>query len=179
MTKRLEHNEPYYPNSRMILSLFYNQQIDEAMEFAQSRLRVMHNYVTMDSYGFLLLNSGEHQEAMRIFQQVFELENIRYPRILGWMGAAYARSGQQVRARELINELMQHRALNTAGSPAFFIAVIHAAMDETAEALHWLSVAIDDHEMEIPWLTTEPQFYQLHNHKEFSAMVKKVGFPGT
>ncbi len=179
MTQRLEHNEPYYPNSRMVLSLFYNQQIDEAMEYAHSRLRVMHNYVTMDSYGFLLLNSGKHQEAIRIFQQVFELENIRYPRILGWMGAAYARSGQRVKARELIDELMQHRALNSAGSPAFFIAVIHAAMDDTENALYWLSIAIDDHEMEIPWLTTEPQFYQIHNHKEFSAMVKKVGFPGT
>jgi TolB-like protein/AraC-like DNA-binding protein len=179
MTQRLEHNEPYYPNSRMILSLFYNQQIDEAMEFAHSRLRVMHNYVTLDSYGFLLLNSGEHLEAIRIFQQVFELENIRYPRILGWMGAAYARSGQRVKARELIDELMQHRALNSAGSPAFFIAVIHAAMDETEDALYWLSVALDDHEMEIPWLTTEPQFYQLHHHKDFRAMVKKVGFPGT
>jgi TolB-like protein/AraC-like DNA-binding protein len=179
MTQRLEYIEPYYPNTRMILSLFYNQQIDEAREFAQSRLRVMRNYVTMDSYGFLLLNSGDHQEAIRIFQQIFELENIRYPRILGWMGAAYARSGQPVRAREHIDELMQHRALNSAGSPAFFIAVIHAAMDETEDALHWLSVAIDDHEMEIPWLTTEPQFYQLHHHKDFRAMVKKVGFPGT
>ena len=179
MTQRLEHNEPYYPNSRMVFSLYYNQQIDEAMEFAHSRLRVMHNYVTLDSYGFLLLNSGDHQEAIRIFLQIFELENIRYPRILGWMGAAYARSGQPVRARELIDELMQHRALNSAGSPAFFIAVIHAAMDETEDALHWLSVAIDDHEMEIPWLTTEPQFFQLHHHKDFRAVVKKVGFPGT
>ena len=179
MAQRLEYIEPYYPNTRMILSLFYNQQIDEAREFAQSRLRVVRNYLTMDSYGFLLLNSGDHQEAIRIFQQIFELENIRYPRILGWMGAAYARSGQPVRARELIDELMQHRALNSAGSPAFFIAVIHAAMDETEDALHWLSVAIDDHEMEIPWLTTEPQFYQLHHHKDFQAMVKKVGFPGT
>ena len=179
MAQRLEYIEPYYPNTRMILCLFYNQQIDEAREFAQSRLRVMRNYVIMDSYGFLLLNSGDYKEAIRIFQQIFELENIRYPRILGWMGAAYARSGQPVRARELIDELKQHRALNSAGSPAFFIAVIHAAMDETEDALHWLSVAIDDHEMEIPWLTTEPQFYQLHQHKDFRAMVKKVGFPGT
>lgn len=81
------------------------------------------------------------------------------------MGAAYARSGQSLKARELINELEQHRTLNSAGSPAFFIAVIHAAMDETEDALHWL--------------TTEPQFYGLHNHKAFKAMVKKVGFPGS
>ena len=74
---------------------------------------------------------------------------------------------------------MQHRTLNSAGSPAFFVAVIHAAMGETEDALYWLSEAIDDHEMEIPWLTTEPQFYQLHNHKDFRAMVRKVGFPGT
>ncbi len=179
MAQDLVHNEPYYPNSRMILSLFYNHQIDEAREFALSRLRFMHNYMTLDSYGFLLLNSGDYQEAIQTFQQIFELENIRFPRILGWMGAAYARSGQQVKARELIEELMQRRELTSAGSPAFFIAVIYAALDETKDALYWLSVAIDDHEMEIPWLTTEPQFYLLHKHKDFRTMVKKVGFPGT
>lgn len=179
MSQRLDYNEPYYPNSRMTLCLYYNQQLDEAREFALSRLRVMHNYMTLDSYGFLLLNSGDYQEAIETFQQIFELGNTRFPRILGWMGAAYARSGQSLKARELIKELKQHRTLNSAGSPAFFIAVIHAAMDETEDALHWLSVAIEDHEMEIPWLTTEPQFYELHNHKDFRAMVKKVGFPGS
>ena len=134
ISRQLESSEPYYPNSRMILSLFYNQMFYEAKEFALARLRIMQNFYTLDSYGFLLLNTGEYQEAIDIFRQVFELENLRYPRILGWMGAAYARSGQEIQARMLLEELKELRLKSTAGSPGFFIAVIYAALEENEKA---------------------------------------------
>ena len=44
--------------------------------------------------------------------------------------------------------------------------------------LGWITTAMNDHEMEIPWLTTEPQFYALHDQSDFKDLVKKVGFPG-
>jgi len=178
ISMQLESYEPYYPNSRMILSLFYNQMFYEAKEFALARLRIMQNFSTLDSYEFLLLNTGEYKEAIDIFRQVFELENVRYPRILGWMGAAYARSGQEIQARILLEELKELRLKSTAGSPGFFIAVIYAALEENEKALGWITTAMNDHEMEIPWLTTEPQFYALHDQSDFKDLVKKVGFPG-
>ncbi len=178
VSKQLEYFEPYYPNTRMILSLFYNHMFVEAKEFALARLRTIQNYSTLDSYGFLLLNTGEYKEAIDIFKQIFELEGVRYPRIMGWLGAAYARSGQEDRARLLIKELEERRTQSTAGSPGFFIAVIYAALGENENALGWITTAIVEHEMEIPWLTTEPQFYALHEQADFNALVKKVGFPG-
>jgi len=177
ISMQLVRLEPFYPNSRMILSLFYNQMFSEAKEFGQARLRVMKNFSTLDSYGFLLLNTGEYMEAIDIFRQVFEIENVRYPRILGWQGAAYARSGQEIQAREILEELVEIRKNSTAGSPGFFIAVIHAALGEHKEAIRWITIAIEEHEMEIPWLTTEPQFYALHDQRDFKELVKKVGFP--
>ncbi len=177
LSRQQEKDEPYYPNTRMILSLFYTGQVEEALSYAETRLRIMKNYWTMDSYGFILLNSGEYQRAIEIFQQIFEIEDIRYPRILGWLGAAYARSGQEVKAEALLKELREKHVISSAGSTGFFIAVIHAALDNTDEALHWLRIAIDGHEMEIPWLISEPQFFSLHEHPEFKRMVKEVGFP--
>jgi tetratricopeptide (TPR) repeat protein len=175
---QLEYFEPYYPNTRMILSLFYNQMFVEAKEFALARLRTIQNYLTLDSYGFLLLNTGEYKEAIDIFKQIFELEGIRYPRIMGYLGAAYARSGQEDQARLIIKELEELRTQSTAGSLGFFIAVIYAALGENEKALGWITTATVEHEMEIPWLTTEPQFYALHELADFEALVKKVGFPG-
>jgi len=175
---QLDHYEPYYPNTRMIMSLFYNDKFHEAKEFAQARLRVMQNFFTLDSYGFLLLNTGEYKEAIEVLMQIYELENVRYPRITGWLGAAYARSGQDIQARKLLEELKDLRLKSTAGSPGFYIAVIYAALEENEEALSWITRAFNDHEMEIPWLTTEPQFYALHDQSDFKDLVKKVGFPG-
>ena len=177
MSQLQEQEEPYYPNSRMILSLFYAGRVEEALSYAEGRLRIMKNYSIMDSYGFVLLNSGEHHKAIDIFQQIFLIENVRYPRILGWLGAAYARSGQVGKAEAILEELKERKAISSAGSTGFFTAVVYAAQGNTEEALRWLRVAIDDHEMEIPWLISEPQFFDLHDHPGFQKMVEEVGFP--
>lgn len=176
IAKRLDQTHPFYPNSRMILSLYYLERYTEAEEFAHSRMRLFKNYYTLDSYGFLKLNTGNYDEAIETFKQIFEIEHVRYPRILGWLGAAYARNGQPVKALELIEELKTILAESNAGSPAFFIAVIYAALGEDEAALTYLETALDDREMEVPWLISEPQFFSLHGNPVFQILVQKVGF---
>ena len=177
ISRRLDQTAPHYLNTRMILSLYYAQKIDEALSFAESRVKIFNNYFTLDSYGFLLLNTGNYPKAIELFQQVIEIENIRYPRMLGWMGAAYAHSGQEGKARELIEELAAKLTTNDAGSIRFFIAVIYSALGDKASALQWLQVAYEEHEMEMPWLISEPQFYNLHGEPEFQQLVEAIGFP--
>jgi len=173
--RQLNHTDPFYPNSRMTMTLFYLGQNKEAAEFAESRLNLYHNYVTWDSYGFLMLNTGQYEKAIEAFRNAMELEGFRYPRGLGWMGAAYARSGKQEKALELIREL---KAKNThAGSVDFFIAVVYAALGDRQSAIHWIRESIDNHEMEIPWLISEPQFYSLHDDPAFGELVAGIGFP--
>lgn len=174
---KLEETEPYYPNTRMILSLYYNGRMEEALEYAETRLKIMKNYYILDNYGFVLLNSGNYQKAIEVFQQIFEIENIRYPRILGWMGAAYARLGNLSMANSIIEELQELKEISSAGAPAFFLATIYAALGDSDDALRWIKVAIEDHEMEIPWLISEPQFYDLHELPEFREMAHHIGFP--
>ena len=176
-SEKQEINEPYYPNPRKVLSLFYVGRVDEAIAYAENRLRVQRNYWMLDTYGFVLLNSGKYEEAIEIFQEIFQIEQQRYPRILGWLGAAYARSGDKERAREIISELMGLKAISSASSPAFYLATIYAALEEYESALRWLQTAVDDHEMEIPWLISEPQFFQMHHHPDFQNLVNQVGFP--
>ncbi len=174
---RLNQEHPFYPNSRMILSLYYLGRIEEAEKFAQARSRLFNNYYTLDNYGFLKLNTGNYPEAIRIFGKLLERDGVRYPRILGWMGAAYACLGQIHEADNLIAELESIANQTHAGSPAFFIAVIHSALGDKISALHWLQQAIKAHEMEIPWLLSEPQFFSLHDEPDFQKMLVKVGFP--
>ncbi|AWV96935.1 helix-turn-helix domain-containing protein [Arcticibacterium luteifluviistationis] len=176
-TNEMEKIAPYYPNSRKILSSYYNGNILEGKAFAASRLKVMNNYYLRDSYGFLLLNNKEYDEAIEVFKDLFELEGIRYPRILGWLGAALAKSGREEEARAIIKELLERREISKAGSKGFFIAVVYSALGEKEEAIDWLKTAVKDHEMEIPWLISEPQFFNLHEEKAFQDLVQSIGFP--
>lgn len=167
---------PYYPNSRIILSYVYNNRLEEALEFSQSRLKLFNNYYTMDSHGFLLLNLKRYEEAIVYFNKAIAMEGIRYPRMLGWMGAAYAKSGERDKVQQIIDELKNRLAKNDKGSVSFFIAVIYSALNEKESALTWLKTAYNSHDMEMPWLMTEPQFYNLHGEPEFQQLAMKMGF---
>jgi TolB-like protein/AraC-like DNA-binding protein len=176
LAERLNAKDPYYPNSRIILSYVYNGRFDEALRFSESRLKMFNNYYTLDSHGFLLLNMKRYKEAIIYFNKAIALEGIRYPRMLGWMGAAYSRAGERHKALEIIDELKERLKKKEGGSIAFFIAVIYSALNEKESALLWLKTAYDTHDMEMPWLMTEPQFYDLHKEPEFRLLVKQMGF---
>jgi len=177
IAERLNQTDPFYPNSKMVYALYYLGRYEEATEFAKSRLKLFHNFSSLGDYGFLMLNTNHYSEAIESFQKAMELEGLRYPRILGWMGAAYARSGQQKKAMEIIEELLELSITSRAGSVGFFTAVIYAALGDKNSALHWIQEAYKHHEMEIPWLKSEPQFYSLHNDPEFQEILRNVGFP--
>lgn len=176
LAERLNTNDPYYPNSRMILAYVYNNRLDEALEFSRNRLKLFNNYYTMDSHGFLLLQMKQYKESIIYFNKAIAIEGIRYPRMLGWMGAAYAKSGDRRKALEIIDELKVRLANHDRGSVAFFIAVIYSALDDKKEALTWLETAFSSHDMEMPWLTTEPQFYNLHGEPRFEKLKQQMGF---
>ncbi|MGB3587533.1 MAG: helix-turn-helix domain-containing protein [Tunicatimonas sp.] len=177
IAQRLNETNPFYPNSKMAVSLYYLEQYDEAEDIAQSRMRLFNDYLTIDNYGFLMLNTGNYQKAISLFQKAVALEGVRYPRMLGWMGATYAHSGERKKALELIEELKAKISVNDAGSIRFFIAVVYAALGEKPAALQWLQAAYAEHEMEMPWLISEPQFYNLHAEPEFQQLAKAIGFP--
>jgi TolB-like protein/AraC-like DNA-binding protein len=174
---RLNEKDPYYPNSRIVLTYVYNKRFAEALRFSESRVKMFNNYYTFDAHGFLLLNMKRYKEAVVYFKKAVDLEGIRYPRMLGWMGAAYAKAGDVANATKIINELKTRLANNDKGSVAFFIAVIYSALDDKKSALSWLKTAYESHDMEMPWLMTEPQFYNLHQEPEFQKIAKEIGFP--
>ena len=177
LAERLNTTDPYYPNSRMILSYFYNKRLDEALQYSTTRLKLFSNYYTFDSHGFLMLNLKKYEEAIRYFEKAIAIEGIRYPRMLGWMGAAYAKSGNNDKSKEILEELKTRWKNKDNGSIAFFIATIYSAMDDKKQALAWLKVAFDEHDMEMPWLLTEPQFYNLHDEPAFKQMAVAMRFP--
>jgi len=176
LSERLNLKDPYYPNSRMILSYFYNHRLDKALEFSNSRILLFNNYYTLDSHGFLLLQLKRYQEAITYFNKAIALEGIRYPRMLGWMGAAFAKSGDRHNALEIIDELKGRWNKKEGGSIAFFIAVIYSALNEKDSALSWLEISYQTHDMEMPWLMTEPQFYPIQGEASFQELARRMGF---
>jgi len=177
IARQLHSTAPFFPHTQMIYALYYNGKYQEAEEFAQTRLQMFNNYTTLEGYGFLKLNTGQYQESIPLFKQAIELAGFRNLRLLAWMGAAYAQMGQPEIAQELIEELNAKLTTNEVGSPRFFIAIIYSALGDKASALEWLQQAYEQHEMEMPWLMSEPQFYSLHSEPTFQELAQAIGFP--
>jgi tetratricopeptide (TPR) repeat protein len=175
VAEQLNTLDPYYPNSRIVWSYVFNNRSAEALVFSEKRLNLFKNYSSLDAHGFLLLHLERYQEAVTYFNQAIALEGIRYPRMLGWMGAAYAKAGDKDNALKIIDELKVRLSKGEKASIAFFIATVHAALDEKKDALDWIDVAYKSHDMEIPWLMTEPQFISLHNEPRFRQVIREVG----
>lgn len=176
LAQQLDAADPYYPNSRMTQCYIFNRRMNEALEFSNSRLKLFGNYLTLDSHGFLLLNLGRYEEAIVFFDKAMKVGGIRHPRMLGWTGAAYARSGNRKAALGIIEELHEKLEKKQGGSVAFFIAVIYAALQDKSDAILWLRRAYESHDMEMPWLMTEPQLAGLRKDPEFQRIASAMHF---
>ncbi len=174
---RVNRYTPFYPNAPLILSYYYCGMYSEGEAFLNERLASFPtHHLIYDNGGFFMLNTGNYEKAIRLFEQLILLKERRFPRALGWMGAAYARLGEFEKSRKILAELKELKKKTDAGSPAWFTAIILSALDQKKEALKWIQIAVDDHEMEVVWLVCEPQFFSLHGDPKFGSLVKQVGF---
>ena len=164
------------PLSMKRLSEFYLGRLDVATLAAKENAAIRPNVESYGNLGFILLNTGSYQEAIDAQLKTLELAGRRLPRVLAWLAAAYAKNGQEDKAKNLLDELKEIREKSLAGSPSFYIAAIYSAMDKKELAFQWLEQAYEDHDMEMVWLKTEPQLYPLHDDPRFQDLAKRVGF---
>lgn len=177
MAKKVHDKYPYMPNAIMTVPYYYTNRWEEGREYIDFQLQLApKTNFTLDGIGFFMLNTKDYDGAIEIFKTALANEKTRIPRTLGYLGAAYAKKGDTLKARRLLAELENLKTKTDAGSPAWCSAIINVALGDHHEGLTNLTAAIDDHEMEVPWLVSEPQFYPLHGLPEFNALVKRVGF---
>ena len=99
------------------------------------------------------------------------------PRGMSLLAIAYSKLGQDQNSKHWFNILHQRSQQNTGGSPAFYMAMVHASMGEVDKAFQWLETSLEDNEIELYWLKVEPEFSSLHQDSRWQDMLDRVGFP--
>jgi hypothetical protein len=74
-------------------------------------------------------------------------------------------------------ELEKKSGESPVGSPAFYVAMVYARMDEFEKSFEWLEKAYQDHEVEMYWLNVEPFFKPMHDDPRWESLVERIGFP--
>jgi tetratricopeptide (TPR) repeat protein len=127
-------------------------------------------YLAYLSTGQAYLAQGGLAEALPMLEkaQALVVENAA---VSGRLGQAYAKSGRQTEARQLLAALRE----NEGG--AYGAAWIHLGLGARDTALAFLSQAVDDRAAEVIYLYADPIYDELRADARFTELLKRVGLP--
>ena len=134
-------------------------QMDPSFAFA---------YVTIgDAY----VIKGMYPEAIEAFEKGVELGSPR--NALGFLGYAYAQSGRQAEARDVLARLEQ--ALAEGSSTPLDLAYVYAGLGDADAAMRSLEEAYEQRISDLIWLTVFEETRPLREDERFQDLVRRIG----
>jgi class 3 adenylate cyclase/TolB-like protein len=128
--------------------------------------------------GRLYVYANYPDSAILALEDGMKIAGIRPPIMLGFLGIAFFKTGQEARAYEMLNELENRwKRTGPSGSPAFCIGMVYAATGEKELAFEWLEKSFKAHEIEMIWLKIDPAFKSLAGDPRYESLLDWVGFP--
>jgi DNA-binding winged helix-turn-helix (wHTH) protein/TolB-like protein/lipoprotein NlpI len=115
---------------------------------------------------------GAYADAIREFGESERLAGAD-PYLDGLVGYAQARSGNTVKARELLEQLT--RRSRRENVPAYSIAIVYLGLGERDKALEWLDNASQDRSTYLVYAKTDPLLDPLRSDPRFAALLQRMG----
>jgi len=150
-------------------------QSDKAIEQAKRTLDLApDSAVTHAVLGIVYQDKRMYGEAIKEFRTALQLGGPP-GEIRGLLGYAYAVSGNQTQAKEMIAEL---KAL-WPGQPhtALDIAVVFSGLRDRKDALYWLEEAEEIHVSDVIGIGQDAHFVEIRSDPRFQALMQRVGAP--
>ncbi len=88
---------------------------------------------------------------------------------------AYARGGRQALFEEQLAASLE--AFNRGQGSAFVVAARYASLGQNSEAMEYLEIAYDRHDLLLASLISDKFLMPLHGNPQFRALAAKIGFP--
>jgi TolB-like protein len=150
-------------------------QWDRAAEHCHKALELDPNFLTLR---WLLANVLEgkqmHQEA--IAERKWAVENSGgAPIFVAELAASYAAGGEReeaVRILEQLKKLSQQQYV-----PAYWLALVHAALKQTDETFHWLDAAYRERSARLTFVKIDPRLDYLRVDPRYADLLCRMNFP--
>ncbi|MGH9768746.1 MAG: protein kinase domain-containing protein [Blastocatellia bacterium] len=161
-------------NSNLGFICYQAGRFDEAIERLQRTLEMDDNFVYARFHlGLCHAHCGSHDKAIAELELAIEQAGGRGALIQAALGYAYAVAGRRDEALQILAQ-MQTFPINRDVSP-FYLAMIHAGLDDKEQALKWLESACEERYNWLVWLRTEPMFESLRGEKKFLELARRIG----
>jgi eukaryotic-like serine/threonine-protein kinase len=164
-------------NSNLGFICYQASRFDEAIEYLQRTLDMDDGFVYARFHlGLCHAHRGDYDMAIAELRRAIEQAGGRGALIEAALGYAYAVAGRRDDALRILAQL-QTIPMSRDVSP-FYLAMIHAGLDDREQALKWLESACEERYNWMVWLSVEPMFEKLRDDKRFKAMMRKIGLIG-
>ena len=167
-----EKLDPLSPIISYVATAAYlaDKRIDEAIIAGQRTQRLDPHYFYLDSnLAAAYREKGNFAEAIALYTKAQEEQ--RFPS--SGLAVTYARMGQQVEAKKILDQLLQER--QTRYVSAQTIAAVYVAFGEKEEAFRWLERAAAEHCGTLQWIAFLPEFGALRSDARFPQFLRRIG----
>jgi len=161
-------------NAEAVRTLYYARDYDGAIAQAQKAMQLDPAYYRIHFWlGRVYGQKGMFQQAVDESERVLKATP---DSTLGLTELAYslAAAGQATRARTILRTLEQRS--RSSWVPAYNLAIIHIALKENDEALHYLQKAYDEQDWALLVLAVEPRLDALRSDPRFQELCRKLKF---
>jgi serine/threonine protein kinase/pimeloyl-ACP methyl ester carboxylesterase/Tfp pilus assembly protein PilF len=152
----------------------YSGELDKAIETARKTIEMNAEFPYVHFYlGLAYLYSSRHEDAAREFEKELQYMGGFDPMREGWVGVGYAASGNEQKAREILDRLLDKS--NKGYVSPYLIGNIYTAMDDYDKGFEWLEKACDEMDPYLGFLKPDPAFDSIRSDPRFQALLKKIG----
>ena len=178
--RQLKEIDPFSPDifEPTALLHYYRNETPQAIEACLTAIRNTPD--RSDSYKFLAniyREQGKAGEAIQLLEARLKIIGFRPPNFLAELAVSYAANGDQIKTKDILQELHTYFEKNGKGSPAYYLGMIYANLDDKDKAFEWLEQASKLHEVEMVWLKMDPLARPLHGDSRYEDLLDRVGFP--
>lgn len=153
---------------------YFAREYDEAIDHALKSLEMEPQFGLAN---VILTWSYEQKEMFKdaIFQGQRAIDLIDSPQVQSYLGHAYASSGEEDKAREILKALIEQSEKRFV-SP-LCIATIYAGLGELDEAFEWMEKAYEVRSFDITYLNVWPMVDNLRSDPRFDEILERIGLP--
>ena len=128
------------------------------------------NYSAHWGLGQALERVGDLPGAIAEYAKSTQLDDDPLP--LGLLGAAKAKAGDRAAALAILNRL--EAIAKQRYAPDYSFALIHLALGEKDQAIHWLDSSLAKHQPDLNWIRVDPDLRPLHGDPRFEGWPRKL-----
>ncbi len=162
-------------SSNIGFALYFARRYDDAIKQLHHTLEIEPHFALGHCFlGMALEQKTMFAEAAAEFHQGISLSGGK-PVYLAALAHAYALSGRETEARDVLKELEMHSKHTY--FPAYEIAVIYTGLREPEQAFAWLERAYEERGGWIGYFKVDPRLDSLRSDARFRTLLRRIGLP--